>query len=124
MGKKFQLYIKNTDTGPYKIPFDKGTPKEVQAKMNGVLKVGKKITISSEIAQYVDMGKLETDSIRHKRCKYKIREVSEMPSRVAVPSKKKDKVQEEKVEEAPVEVPVSTKTSGKKKDEDTKKGGN
>lgn len=80
MAKKFQLYLTNTQTGPFKIPFKRGTPKELQALVNGVILVGKKAIIPSDISEFVDMERVERDSKRG-FVKYKIREVSDIPSK-------------------------------------------
>lgn len=125
MGKKYQLHIKNTDTGPYKVPFKEGTPKEFQSKMIGVLKVGKKITVSSEIARFVNLDQLERDSLNG-RIKYKKREIVDMPSKTKILPKKKvssKKAQPLKVEEK-TEVKKDSKSTSNKKKDDDKKGGN
>lgn len=101
MSKKFQLYIQNTDTGPFKIPFKKGTPKELQAKVNGVIMVGKKAIIPSDISEFVNLEIMENFA-RKGRVKYKVREVLDIPSK-AKPIKKKKKVGRPELEKSKVE---------------------
>jgi hypothetical protein len=96
MDKRFQLYLTNTDTGPYKIPFKKGTPKELQAKVNGVIYVGKKAIIPSDVSEFVDMDRVEKEKQRG-HVKYKVREVLDIPSSVK-PVKKVRKVGRPKIE--------------------------
>jgi len=112
MSKKFQLYIHNNGTGPFKIPFKKGTPKELQAKVNGIIKVGKKAIIPSEVSQFVDMEIVANFAARS-IVKYKVREVLDIPSKTS-PIKKKKKV--EKVKEVKKNVKTEKKIE--------KKGGN
>ena len=88
MGKKFQLYLTNTDTGPFKIPFKKGTPKELQAKVNGTIKVGKKAIIPSDVSQFVDLDRIASYASRG-QVKYKVREVFDIPSKTQPIKKKK-----------------------------------
>jgi hypothetical protein len=119
MTKKFQVFIRNTDTGPYKVPFVPETPKNVQARMDGVLRMGKKITISSEIAQYLDLDRLQLDS-RNGRIKYKTREIVEIPTKVStkVPKKKvvknKPLIVDEKEDKSKTDSKTSSKSNSKK----------
>ncbi|MBT8348697.1 MAG: hypothetical protein HKP62_04530 [Sulfurovum sp.] len=88
MSKKVQLYIRNTGTGPFKIPFKKETPKEIQKKVNGTIKVGAKRVIPSTIAEYVDIGILEhADKVS--RIKLRMKEVKEIPSITKIKKSKK-----------------------------------
>ena len=95
MSKKFQLYIRNNGTGPFKIPFKKGTPKELQAKVDGIILVGKKTIIPSDVTPFVDMEVIANFAARS-IVKYKVREVLEIPSKTSPIKKKKvEKVKEE-----------------------------
>ena len=99
MDKKFQLYLYNNSGGPFKIPFKRGTPSELQAMVNGVIPTGKKAIIPSEISEFVDISVLDNFANRS-LIKYKIREVSAIPSKVEKPKKvvKAVKVKEGKAE--------------------------
>ena len=107
MSKKFQLYITNTQTSPYKIPFKKGTPRELQAKVDGTLKVGKKAIIPSDVSSHVDMERVKGF------VKYKIREVLDIPSK-AKPIKKKKAKQSVKIKEGGTEIGKKVEEKGGK----------
>ena len=96
MTKKFQLYITNNSGNPLKIPFKRGTPRELQAKVDGVIPVGKKAIVPSSISEFVDMVIVENFA-RRSLVKYKKREVSAIPSKTK-PVKKAKKAAKSKVE--------------------------
>jgi len=106
MTKKFQLYLTNTQTGPFKIPFKRGTPKELQALVNGVINVGKKAIIPSNISEFIDMDRIERDKMLG-HVKYKVREVSDIPSKAKLVKKAKKVVK-------PKEETKTYKKNGKK----------
>lgn len=61
---KFQLYIHNKGSGPYKIPFKLSATYDEKVRVDGVLKKGKKAVIPSDISHCIDMDRLEADSKR------------------------------------------------------------
>ena len=69
-----QIYIKNLSGSVFKIPFKLGTPYEIQAKVSGIIAIGKAKYIPADVAQYLDMDRLESFA-RRKEIKYKEQQV-------------------------------------------------
>ena len=54
-----QVLILNRKNGPFKVPFKLGTPIEEQRKIHAIIPIGRKITIPSELYEYLDLERLE-----------------------------------------------------------------
>lgn len=72
--KKFQLYIHNKSSGPYKVPFKRSASHDEKAKIDGVVKVGKKAIIPSSISHLVDMEQVKR-AADNSIIKYRVKEI-------------------------------------------------
>ena len=59
-----QVYIKNLSGSIFKIPFKLGTPYEVQAKVRGIIEIGRAKYVPADVAMYLDMDRLATHEKR------------------------------------------------------------
>jgi hypothetical protein len=62
---EYQLYIFNRSDGPFKVPFKEGTSREVMAKVNAIIPVGKKCLIPSDVVDSINMDRLNYHVSKH-----------------------------------------------------------
>ncbi len=71
-----QALIANRSDGPYKVPFKKGTPVEIQAVIKAIIPLGKKTIVPPELFEFLDLVRLK-QAAKKRDIKLTIRELSE-----------------------------------------------
>jgi len=108
-----QTLIANRSDGPYKVPFKKNTPVEIQAVIKAMIPLGKKTIVPPELYEFLDLERLE-QAAKKRDIKLTIRDLSE--PKVYVEPKKRGrpkKSKEIKVEKVERDIVINDKKEDK-----------